>query len=325
MDFRAPVPEPERRLVVEARTMLTPQIVQLTLCAAGGDEPLPFWQPGAHIDVVLGDGRVRQFSLCGDPADRSRYRVAVLRENDGRGGSVAVHEQLREGSALLVRGPRNHFPFEIAPSYRFIAGGIGITAILPMVRAAAAAGAEWSLDYCGKAVDRMAFAEELAALHPGRVRLHPSQAGTRLSVTAAVAAPDGVTDLYCCGPERLIQAVEQEVAAAGWPPGALHVERFVPREPGAPVWQQPFLVDLLLSGQTVEVAPEQSVLDAVREAGAVVLSSCEEGTCGTCETPVLGGAIDHRDSLLTAQERAAGDRMMVCVSRAACPRIVLEL
>ncbi len=324
MDFRAAPAEPLQQLIVESRAMQTPEIVQLTLRAADG-RALPFWQPGAHVDLILGDDLVRQFSLCGDPADRERFTIAVLREDGGRGGSVAVHEQLAVGAEVLVRGPRNHFAFEVAPKYRFIAGGIGITAILPMVRAAAAAGAEWSLAYCGKAVERMAFAEQLALEFPERVRLYASTTTGRLRVAEELANPDGVTDLYCCGPEGLMRAVEEQVAAAGWPAGALHLERFVPRELGAPVWQEPFLVDLLLSGQTVEVMPGESVLDAVRETGAVVLSSCEEGTCGTCETPVLGGTIDHRDSLLTAEERAADDRMMVCVSRAACERIVLEL
>ncbi|MEN0015584.1 MAG: PDR/VanB family oxidoreductase [Solirubrobacteraceae bacterium] len=316
--------ELERELVVDARTELVPGIVALTLRDPAGGE-LPQWQPGSHIDLVLGDDLVRQFSLCGDPADRSAFRVAVLREDDGRGGSVAVHETLRPGTTVRSRGPRNHFAFEIAPRYRFIAGGIGITPILPMVRAAAAAGAEWSLAYAGKSAGGMAFAEELAAEFPERVRVFESATTGRMDVTAELADPDGVTDIYCCGPEALMGAVELAAAEAGWPAGALHLERFVPRELGEPVWKESFLVDLLLSGHTVTVDPGQSVLDAVRGTGALVLSSCEEGTCGTCETPLLEGAVEHRDSLLTPEEQAAGDRMMICVSRAACPRIVLEL
>lgn len=314
----------EFTLVVQARTELVPGIVELRLADPSGAE-LPLWQPGAHVDLLLGDDLIRQYSLCGDPADRTSYTVAVLREDDGRGGSVRVHEELLPGEAVQVRGPRNHFAFEIAPRYRFIAGGIGITAILPMVRAAAAAGADWTLAYGGRAVEGMAYALELARAYPDRVRVFASASTGRMDVRAELADPDPVTDVYCCGPQPLMDAVEAAAVDAGWLPGALRQERFVPRELGAPVWREPFEVDLLLSGQVVTVDPDTSILDACRSVGALVLSSCESGTCGTCETPVLEGAVDHRDSVLTADEQAAGDRMMICVSRAACSRLVLEL
>jgi len=275
-------PEDNRELVVERREELAPGIVALELVAADGGE-LPLWQPGSHIDLVVGDALVRQFSLCGDPADRTRFRVAVLREDDGRGGSVAVHDTLHPGTRVVSRGPRNHFAFEIAPAYRFIAGGIGITAILPMVRAAAAAGARWSLAYAGRSAGQMAFAAELATAYPEQVQLFTRDTTGRMDVAAQLADPDGVTDIYCCGPESLMSAVEQTSIAAGWPAGALHLERFVPLELGAPVWQGSFEVDLLLSGHTVTVDPGVSILQAVEAAGALVLSSCQEGTCGTCE------------------------------------------
>lgn len=314
----------ELTLVVQARTELVPGIVELQLADPTGAE-LPLWQPGAHLDLVLDDATIRQYSLCGDPADRASYTVAVLREDDGRGGSVRVHEELLPGETVRGRVPRNHFAFEIAPRYRFIAGGIGITAILPMVRAAAAAGADWSLAYGGRSVEGMAYALELAGAYPGRVRLFPSATSGRMDVAAELAGPDAVTDVYCCGPQPLMDAVEAAAASAGWLPGAVRMERFVARELGAPLWHDAFEVDLLLSGQVVTVEPEQSILEACRGVGALVLSSCETGTCGTCETPVLEGAIDHRDSVLTADEQAAGDRMMICVSRAACARLTLEL
>lgn len=316
--------EQDRELVVAGREDLVPGIVALRLEAADGGD-LPLWQPGSHIDLVLGEDLVKQYSLCGDPADRQSYRVAVLREDDGAGGSVAVHERLHVGTPVTIRGPRNHFAFEVAPRYRFIAGGIGITAILPMVRAAAAAGADWVLDYCGRDRAGMAFAAELAAAYPERVRLRVSGDGARLDVAAALADPDPVTDVYCCGPQSLMDAVEAAAAAADWLPGALRLERFVPRELGEVVWQEPFEVDLLLTGKTITVPLDTSILDAARDAGALVLSSCETGTCATCETPVLEGAVDHRDSVLTPDEQASNDRMMVCVSRAACARLVLEL
>ncbi|MFT4034243.1 MAG: PDR/VanB family oxidoreductase [Patulibacter sp.] len=324
MSVSAATEESERTLIVRARDELVPDIVEFQLVAADG-APLPLWQPGAHIDLVLDDATVRQYSLCGDPADRSSYVIAVLREAGGRGGSVRVHDELHVGEAVRIRGPRNHFAFEIAPSYRFIAGGIGITAIVPMVRAAAAAGARWSLAYGGRQVGQMAYAQQLAREFPEQVRLYPSASNGRMQVEVVLADPDPVTDVYCCGPQSLMDAVERAAQDAGWLPGALRLERFVPRELGAPLRQAPFEVDLLLSGQVVQVQPQQSVLEACRAAGALVLSSCETGTCGTCETPVLEGAVDHRDSVLTADEQAANDRMMICVSRAAGQRLVLEL
>lgn len=324
--------EDERTLVVAERVELVPGVVALTLHDPDG-RALPSWQAGAHLDLVIpepapGDTEeplVRQFSLCGDPADTTSYRVAVLREDAGEGGSVAVHEQLHPGVACAIRGPRNHFAFEIAPSYRFIAGGIGITAIAPMVRAAADAGADWTLDYGGRSLDGMAFAAELRDAYPDQVRLHESQGAGRMDVAAVLADPDTVTDVYCCGPESLMQAAEEAARDLGWLPGALHLERFVARELGDVLWPEPFEVDLLLSGQTITVNSDESILDRVRDAGGIVLSSCREGTCGTCETAVLEGLVDHRDSVLTADQQAAGDRMMICVSRAACARIVLEI
>jgi ferredoxin-NADP reductase len=313
--------EHDRELVVKSRTDVAPGIVALELGTLDGSE-LPLWQPGSHIDVVLDGATVRQYSLCGDPTDRSIYRIAVLREEAGRGGSVRAHEHLLPGTPVITRGPRNHFAFEIAPKYRFIAGGIGITAILPMVRAAEAAGAEWKLAYAGRAPEGMAFAQELADDYPGKVELFTRATG-RMDIAAQLANPDPVTDIYCCGPEPLMTAVEQ--ASAGWLPGALHLERFVPRELGAPLRAEAFEVDLLLTGKTVTVEPGVTILEAVEKAGALVLSSCQEGTCGTCETPVLEGTVDHRDSVLTADEQAANDTMMICVSRAACARLVLEL
>lgn len=316
--------EEGRELVVAEREQLARDVIALNLRDPAG-RSLPRWQPGAHIDLVLPGGIVRQFSLCGDPDDRGRVRVAILREEDGRGGSVAAHEHLHPGVTVETRGPRNHFAFEIAPAYRFIAGGIGITAIYPMVRAAAAAGGDWTLAYGGKSIAGMAFAAELRDAHPDRVRIFESEGGSRMDVARELAEPDAVTDVFCCGPPSLMRAVEEAAAAHGWPPGALRLERFVAREVGDVLWPQPFDVDLLLSGLTLTVTPGETILDKVRDAGGIVLSSCREGTCGTCETPVLEGSLDHRDSVLTADERAAGDRMMICVSRAACERIVLEL
>jgi ferredoxin-NADP reductase len=314
----------ERDLIVDARTDLADGVAGLDLVSHNGRD-LPAWTPGSHIDVVLRPGTERQYSLCGDRADRSRWRIAVLREEEGGGGSVALHDEVRVGQTLRVRGPRNHFAFEVTPgtAYRFVAGGIGITPLRAMVSAAAEAGADWTLEYAGRSRATMAFAAELAAAHPERVRICAADEGARIDVTALFGAPRTDTAVYVCGPARLIDAVT--AAMAGWPPTALHAERFEAREFGDPVWPDPFEVELALSGTTVTVQPGQSVLDAVTGAGVVVLSSCRVGTCGTCETPVLEGPVEHRDSVLTPAEQADDVVMMVCVSRAAGPRLVLDL
>ncbi|MFQ1002758.1 PDR/VanB family oxidoreductase [Modestobacter sp. SSW1-42] len=314
----------ERDLVVAARTPLADGVVALDLVSHNGRD-LPAWTPGSHVDVLLAPGVERQYSLCGDLDDRSRWRVAVLREDAGRGGSVRLHDTVEPGQRLRVRGPRNHFAFEVTPGtrYRFVAGGIGITALRAMVATAEAAGAEWTLDYAGRSRATMAFVAELTAAHPGRVTVHAADEGARLDVRALLAQPRTDTAVYVCGPTRLIDAVEETLA--GWPPTALHAERFEAREFGEPVWPDPFEVELALSGATVTVEPGQSVLDAVAAEGVVVLSSCRVGTCGTCETPVLEGAVEHRDSVLTPAEQAEDVVMMVCVSRAAGPRLVLDL
>ncbi|MFJ8941798.1 PDR/VanB family oxidoreductase [Streptomyces sp. NPDC102395] len=308
---------PEAELVVAEADSAADGVLALTLRHPLG-EPLPVWEPGAHVDLVLGPGLERQYSLCGDPADRSAWRVAVLREPAGRGGSAYVHEELTRGHRVRVRGPRNHFALRPAPRYRFIAGGIGITPILPMLAAAEAAGADWTLLYGGRSRKSMAFTGELAR-YGDRVTLVPQEESGLLDLSAVLdGLPEGAL-VYCCGPGPLLDAVEERC-----PPGALHVERFRPEEQ-PPGEGAEFEVELARSGRTVTVAADVSVLDAVRAAGVEVLFSCTEGTCGTCETDVLEGAVDHRDSVLTAQEREAGETMMICVSRCRGKRLVLDL
>ncbi|MFD8224759.1 PDR/VanB family oxidoreductase [Streptomyces massasporeus] len=307
----------DAELAVERVEFAAEGVVALTLRHPLG-ERLPAWEPGAHVDVLLEPGLERQYSLCGDPADRSAWRIAVLREAAGRGGSAHVHERLGEGAAVRVRGPRNNFALEPAARYRFVAGGIGITPILPMLAAAEAAGAEWTLLYGGRTRGSMAFGEELGR-YGDRVTIAPEDETGLLDLPSVLDdVPEG-TLVYCCGPGPLLDAVE-----ARCPSGILRVERFRPkeRETGA---DTEFEVELARSGRTLTVAPDVSVLDAVREAGVEVLYSCTEGTCGTCETDVLDGEPDHRDSVLTEDERAAGETMLICVSRCRGKRLVLDL
>lgn len=306
--------------VVVARTVAAEGVIMIELASATGGA-LPRWLPGAHIDIVLPTGDVRQYSLCGERDDPT-WRIGVLREEAGRGGSVWLHDSVVVGDTVRVAGPRNHFEFEPTKgtNYLFIAGGIGITPISTMVKAAERAGVEYSLHYAGRSRATMAMASELVDAHPGRVDIHASDENNRLDLAALFTDLKPFTVTYCCGPARLIEAVE--VAARG---RQLVVERFEPKAVGEPVLHDSFEVELASTGVTLTVPPDRSILDVVEEAGVLVLSSCQEGTCGTCETPVLSGEIDHRDSILTPDEQDAGDVMYICVSRAACPRLVLDL
>ncbi|MFE2431121.1 PDR/VanB family oxidoreductase [Streptomyces sp. NPDC059373] len=310
-------PEHEAEVVVTTRTDEAAGVVSLTLRHPAG-EPLPAWEPGSHIDLVLGNGAgpVRQYSLCGDPADRTAWTVAVLREPAGRGGSAYVHDKLTEGTSVRVRGPRNHFALRPAARYLFVAGGIGITPILPMLAAAEAAGAEWSLLYGGRTRGSMAFLDRLAA-YGDRVRVAPQDETGLLDLAGYLGSPGPETLVYCCGPGPLLDAVEDRCTA--------HTERFQAKAADPDAASDAFELVLQQSGLTLTVPPGRSILDTVQDAGVQVLYSCTEGTCGTCETDIVEGEADHRDSVLTAEEQAAGETMMICVSRCRGARLVLDL
>lgn len=309
-----------RTVRVAGRRRESDGVVSLELVAADGGR-LPDWTPGAHVDLVLPGGHTRQYSLCGDRWDAHRYRVAVLREAAGRGGSAWVHDRLAVGDEIGLGGPRNNFPLVPAPRYLFVAGGIGITPILPMIATADLLGADWALLYGGRTRGSMAFTGELAA-HGDRVRTVPQDEQGLLDLPGFLGTPAPDTRVYGCGPAPLLAALAQ--ATAGWPSHTVRTERFVPRATGA-VRDTAFEVHLARRGTDVTVPPGRSVLDAVADAGVDVLSSCRQGTCGTCETTVLAGVPDHRDSVLDDDERAAADCMLVCVSRSVGPRLVLDL
>jgi len=289
-----------------------PRIRAIELRAANGAE-LPPFNAGAHLDLHLPNGLIRQYSIWSDPADRTRYCIAVLREEISRGGSIAAHA-LRVGATLQIGPPRNSFPLQdSAATSLLIAGGIGITPILPMLDRA---GDDWQLVYGGRTRSSMAFTAELAA-HGDRVSFRPQDEHGLLDLPSLLADVSPGTAVYCCGPEPLLAAVE----ALG--PADLHVERFTAIVDEGP--REAFEVELAGSGRVLPVPPDRSILEVVEEAGVTVLSSCREGTCGTCETAVLGGEPDHRDSVLTADERLENEVMMLCVSRACSARLVLDL
>jgi ferredoxin-NADP reductase len=335
------------RLVVREVRAEADDVVSLRLERPPGDPDgptLPAWRPGAHLDLALPSGRVRQYSLCGDPADRSGYRIAVRRIADGGGGSREVHG-LGVGAQVGVRGPRAAFPLIQAPRYLFLAGGIGITPILPMVRAVAATRADWRFVYLGRDRASMPFLDEVGALDPARVviRADAEHGGPATGAELLAHAPAPGTTGYLCGPPPMLDAVRAALAATGpdksggsrtgaataghgspttghGPLAALHTERFA----APPVLGgRPFTVELARSGGVLDVPADRSLLEVLRQRRPGVAYSCRQGFCGTCRVGVLDGAVDHRDRVLTHPQRAAA--MTVCVSRAAGDRLVLDL
>ncbi|BCF96963.1 ferredoxin [Paraburkholderia sp. PGU19] len=284
---------------------------------------LPAWTAGSHIDLVLPSGLTRQYSLCGEPGDAQRLRIAVLLEPNSRGGSREVHG-LRLGQQVTIRGPRNAFELQPADFFLFVAGGIGITPILPMIHTARRVNAMWHLLYGGRSRASMAFVPELERLGREHVEIRPADETGLLDLDAIMAkAAEGV-QVYSCGPAALLDALTERFASAGLSE-RLHIERFSAAPAAAPVAGTTLRVILARSGTTVDVPHDCSVMQALRDAGHDVPSSCEQGVCGMCETRVLEGTPDHRDMLLTGSERQRNNVMMVCVSRALTPTITLDM
>lgn len=284
---------------------------------------LPTFTPGAHLTLRVPDGPLRKYSLCGDPAERAQWQIAVKREDAGRGGSTALHERARVGDLLEVSAPENAFELVDAPAYLFIAGGIGITPILSMIRSFGEdPPAPWTLVYLSRDARSAAFLDELRAPHPrGRVIVHhdggdPARA---YDLWPHLEKP-GRAHVYCCGPRPLMDAVRD--MSGHWSPGRVHFESFVDGAAAQPQ-DRPFTVRLARSGATLPVPVGRSILQVLREAGHAVPSSCESGTCGSCRTGLLAGEAEHRDLVLFPDEHAT--RIMVCVSRSRGDELVLDL
>jgi ferredoxin-NADP reductase len=301
-------------------------VVSLLLTDPAGT-PLPAWRPGAHLALELPSGLVRQYSLCGDPSDRTGYRVAVLREDGGRGGSKEIHTGLPVGTQLTVRGPRNHFELAESDAYVFIAGGIGITPILAMMRSLAGH-KRWELHYGGRTLTSMAFLDQLAEFG-GNVEVVPQDRDGLLDIEGILAGvkPDAL--VYCCGPEPLLTAVRKRCEELGIA-GRLHIERFSASEEALAEAEAArsgdgFEVELARTDRVVWVESGRTVLDTLRDVLPELPSSCEEGVCGTCEVHVLDGIPEHHDQILSDAEREEGMSMFICVSRSKSSRIVLDL
>lgn len=286
---------------------------------------LPAPEAGAHVDLHLGNGTVRSYSLT-NPGERHRWTVAVNRDVQSRGGSRWIHEMLRPGATLQVGDPRNHFALdETAPHSVLVAGGIGITPLLAMARRLAAVGRPWTLHYAARNRAQMAFVEplrELAERSGATLDLRCDHEGDApLDLRAIVAAlPEGA-HVYACGPAGLLAAFE--AAAAGLPRERVHLERFASNQEAAA--EGGFTVKLARDGRSIAVAQGQSILAALIAVGIEPPNSCREGICGTCETRVIAGTPDHRDLVLSDAEKAAGDRMMICCSGAKTPTLELDL
>lgn len=284
---------------------------------------LPPWQPGSHVEISLPSGRVRHYSLCGDPERLSSYRFAVLREAEGRGGSAELHAIAQPGAMLRIRRPRNRFPLHDAPSYLFLAGGIGITPLLPMVAAAYRRGRPWRLVYGGRSRASMAFVPEVENYRGGSLHIVPQDEQGHPPFEPLLGETDRETLIYACGPAPMLGAIEA-VARRHGALERLRVERFSMGARDEPVVARPFDVVLQRSGRTVHVPADRTLGSVLQEEGADVSFSCEEGCCATCETRVIAGTPDHRDSILTSEEKARNDRMMVCVGRAFSATLVLD-
>ena len=308
------------------RRALTDDVIEIEL-SANGPMPLGEWEPGAHIDLRLGQDVIRQYSLVPAPSgEPGRWTVAVLVEQEGRGGSKLIAHDLQVGAVVKTSGPRNHFAFAEAGSYLFIAGGIGVTPLVAMCRAADAAGAQWRFAYLGRSRRTMAYLDDLEAEFPGRIEVFAADEGRRFDVESAVATLDPGTEVYCCGPDRLMDAVEAAMASPELLP-YVHLEHFHPKDAVDETENEEFTVYAAASGVEFVVPSDESILMAADFAGVIVPGDCLEGTCGSCETRVLMGDIQHRDSILSPLQRRESASMMICVSRAApgCPRLELDL
>ncbi len=297
------------------------------LVAADGSQ-LPPFAAGSHIDVFLPDGLLRQYSLCNPPNEAHRYQIAVLRDPQSRGGSVAVHEQLHEGDLLQISAPRNHFALaHDAKRHLLLAGGIGVTPILCMAERLKHIGADFEMHYCTRSPERTAFVERIrTAPLSDRVNFHfddgaPEQ---QLKLQQLLARPQEGTHLYVCGPKGFMDAVLGAARASGWVESHLHYEFFSAMVEASDS-DAAFEVVVASSGRVIPVAKDQTVVQALGAAGVDVQVACEQGVCGTCLTRVIEGVPDHKDVYLTDEERAANDQFTPCCSRSKSARLVLDL
>jgi vanillate O-demethylase ferredoxin subunit len=290
---------------------------------------LPPFTPGAHIDVEIRPGLVRQYSLCNDPSEQDRYVIAVLREPEGRGGSVALYDNFKAGDSIRVSKPRNHFPLAAqADRHVLLAGGIGVTPLLAMAEYLSRRGVDFQMHYCTRSRGRAAFLERIQrSAFAQRVQFHfdDGPAEQRFDAAVALGRPVPGTHIYVCGPSGFMDYVLQTAKSQGWPDGQTHREYFAPATQANTAPAGEFEVELASSGQVFVIPADKPIVQVLLEHGIEIPTSCDQGVCGTCLTRVISGVPDHRDSFLTDEERARNDQMTPCCSRAKSPRLVLDI
>jgi vanillate monooxygenase ferredoxin subunit len=301
-------------------------IASFELAKADGGA-LPAFSAGSHIDVQLPGGLTRQYSLCNDSGEQHRYRIAVLRDAASRGGSAAMHDAVHEGDVIHISAPRNHFALHHATRSLLFAGGIGVTPLLCMAQRLAAIGADFEMHYSTRSIERTAFRGEIAASgFADKVRFHhdDGDAAQVLNAPAALGAYDPGTQMYVCGPGGFINHVVQVAKGMGWPESQIHLEYFAaaPQDHSA---DAAFEVKIASTGKTCTVAAGETVVQALAKQGVEILTSCEQGVCGTCITRVLDGEPDHRDLYFTDEEKAKNDQFTPCCSRSRTKVLVLDL
>ncbi len=302
-------------------------VLSVELCPANDGEHFPSFEPGSHIDLILEGGLVRSYSLCNDSTEPDRYVVGVLQEKNSRGGSAYVHEKLRVGQRLTISAPRNNFT--LAPGGQevvLVAGGIGITPVLSMLRYLSRKKRPATLYYCARSRKEAAFLDDIALLESESLKVHlhfDDEQGKPPALKSYLVAHSKDCHFYCCGPQPMLAAFEatcQELGVAN-----VHIERFSALPKSGVRTTEGFVVELRRTGITIDVHKDQSILDAVLATGCFPDHSCQEGLCGACETIIIEGEVDHRDSILTIKEKATNRSMMICVSRSKSPKLVLDL
>jgi vanillate O-demethylase ferredoxin subunit len=315
------------RVRIARKTAEAVDICSFELVEADG-KPLPAFSAGAHVDVDVGNGLTRQYSLCNDPAESHRYQIAVLRDPATRGGSAGMHDRMNEGDLVTISAPKNHFPLaHEARKSLLLAGGIGITPILCMAERLAVTGADFEMHYCTRSQDRTAFHDRIrGSRYAPRVQFHfdDGDAAQKFDIAARLATPEPGTHLYVCGPKGFMDAVLATARDRGWPQAQLHYE-FFSADVAPSAADESFEVQVASSGRIVVVPKDKTVVQALADAGIEVQTSCEQGVCGTCITRVLEGVPDHKDLYFTPEEQAKNDQFTPCCSRSKSARLVLDL
>jgi vanillate O-demethylase ferredoxin subunit len=312
---------------VTKKTPETPEIVSLELASPPGAPPLPRFSAGAHIDVHIKPGLIRQYSLCNHPDEEHRYVIGVLRDPGSRGGSAAMHDEVNEGDILQISEPKNHFPLANARRSLLFAGGIGVTPVLCMAERLAQTGAEFEMHYCTRSRSRTAFHDRIAAASfAAKVRFHfdDGDAAQKLQLAELLAAAHPDTHLYVCGPIGFIEHVVDTARRQGWAADNIHLEYFGAKaidtsDDGS------FEVQIASTGRTISIPKDKSIAETLYENGVEIPVSCEQGVCGTCVTRVLAGAPDHRDMFFSDAEKALNNQITPCCSRSKGRLLVLDL